>query len=180
MSITTRVGDGGRTRLYSGEIVSKSDPRLETLGALDELVSALGVVRAHLADAALREAVLEVQRALFTVGAEAATTPDTAAALPARIGAAEAARMDAWSRELEARADAPRGFIVPGESAAGAFTDVARTLARRCERRIVALADAGRIANPHLLQWINRLSDALWLLARVVEGHSRPLRPPPS
>ncbi len=175
MSITTRVGDGGRTRLFTGEIVSKSDPRLEALGALDELVSALGVVRAHLADEILREDVLKAQRGLFIIGAEVASGPRHAEALPARIGPEEAAWMDAWSAGLEARAAAPRDFIVPGESVAGAFTDVARTLARRCERRIVALADAGALSNRHLLQWINRLSDALWLLARIVEGHSRPL-----
>lgn len=179
MSITTRQGDSGQTRLFGGERVSKNHPRLEALGDLDELVSALGVARAHLSDPAVRARLLQIQRELFLIGSEAAVSPDRAEGLPGRIGPDHCNRMDAWCADLERRAGAPRDFILPGENVAGAHLDLARAIARRCERRIVALADAGAISNPHLLQWINRLSDALWLLARTAEGRSRPLHGSP-
>lgn len=176
MSITTRQGDQGRTRLHDGQIVSKGHPRLDALGDLDELISALGVARARAPVGELRDLLLELQRDLFVAGSEAAVSPDRAARLPARIGATHCARMDAVCADLESRAGAPRDFILPGENEAGAHLDFARAVARRCERRFVALSDAGAIQNPGLLQWMNRLSDALWLMARIAEGGSRALR----
>jgi len=176
MSITTRQGDQGQTRLHDGQRVSKDHPRLDALGDLDELISALGVARARAPEGELRDGLLDLQRELFVAGSEAAVSPERAAALPARIGAGHCARMDALCAKLESRAGAPRDFIVPGENETGAYLDFARSVARRCERRFVALSDAGAIRNPSLLQWMNRLSDALWLMARIAEGRSRALR----
>ncbi len=176
MSITTRRGDRGQTRLYHGERVSKCHPRLEALGDLDELVCVLGVARAHTEDDALRRLLLEFQRLLFKAGAETAMPPDPAAARSARIGPADCERLDAQCADMEQRANAPRDFILPGENIKGAHLDLARAVARRCERRLVALSEAGAVSNPCLLQWMNRLSDALWLMARLAEVRSRALR----
>ncbi len=176
MATAPHPGDNGFTRLPGGEIIPKGDPRLEAVGALDELVSALGVARASLNDEVLRTDVLRVQKELFLVGAECAAGLERAARLTDRICLAHCETMDAWCIALESRIVLPRDFIVPGETLAAAHVDLARAVARRCERRIAALSTAGHLANPYILRWMNRLSTALWLLARVVEKQSRPLR----
>lgn len=170
MSITTRTGDDGTTRLFSGERVSKTDPRLEALGDLDELVSALGVARAQPLPDALRAALLTTQRELFTLGADLASSGSS------RVDAAFLALLEIRRDKLEAHTPHPEGFILPGETAAGAQIDLARSLARRLERRVAGLAAAGRVGNPLIGIWINRLSDYLWLLARAAEKTSRPLK----
>lgn len=175
MSIVTRQGDGGRTRLPGGLEVSKTDIRLEALGVLDELVSVLGMARATLDDARHRDAVLQLQRTLFVIGAECAAGRERAEGLPQRLGVEDYVRIDEWIRKLESGHAHPRDFIIPGESLSAALLDFARAVARRAERRIVALAEAGLLDNTQVLKWMNRLSDALWLLARVVERRSRPL-----
>lgn len=172
MSITTRTGDDGTTRLFSGERVPKTDPRLEALGDLDELVSALGVARAQALPEDLREALLVTQRELFELGAELASTRS------GRLGADFLARLEKRRDDLEARTPHPEGFILPGETAAGAQIDVARSIARRLERRVAALGGGERPANPVHGVWLNRLSDYLWLMARAAERTSRPLKGP--
>jgi len=175
VSITTRQGDGGRTRLPGGMWTSKTDPRMEALGTVDELVSVLGLARAALAGTPTASELLGVQKTLFLIGAECAYGPERAATLPGRLGPAQCEEMDHWAAALESRAAAPNDFVLPGETLPGAFLDLARTVARRCERRLVALHEQGLLHNPDVLRWINRLSDALWLLGRIAEGHSRPL-----
>jgi cob(I)alamin adenosyltransferase len=172
MSITTRTGDDGTTRLFSGERVPKTDARLEALGDLDELVSALGVARTQALPDDLRDALLTTQRELFELGAELASTQ------PARLDADFLTRLEKRRDELEARTPHPEGFILPGETTAGAQIDVARSIARRLERRVAALAGDGRPGNPTHGIWLNRLSDYLWLLARAAEKTSRPLKGP--
>lgn len=181
MSITTRKGDAGMTRLFSGETVSKHSPRTEALGDLDELVSALGLARAHLSLEGLCQTVLALQRALFALGAEIATVGASApAASFHRMDAADVTELDRLCADLEGRIRMPSDFILPGNTTPGAYLDHARALARRLERRLVALHEEGSFDNPCALAWINRLSDGLWLMARRVEGDSTPRRPPPS
>ena len=170
MSITTRTGDDGTTRLFTGERVSKTDPRLEALGDLDELVSALGVARAQPLPEDLRTDLLTTQRELFILGAELASSG------PGRVDAAFLALLETRRDELEARTPHPEGFILPGETVAGAYIDLARSLARRLERRVAGLVAESRIGNPRVGVWLNRLSDYLWLLARAAEKTSRPLK----
>jgi cob(I)alamin adenosyltransferase len=179
MSITTGQGDTGDTRLFSGERVRKSAARPEAYGALDELVSHLGVARslcgpdhAHLA-AELRR----LQDELFVAGAELASTAQAVARLPRRVDAALAAALESRRAALERALPPATGFILPGGTPLGAQLDVARAVARRVERRVVALHDDGEVANPHLLVWLNRLSDHLWLLARAAEGAAGEVRP---
>lgn len=170
-SITTGIGDKGTTRLFSGDVVSKSSPRPEAYGDIDELVSHLGVARSLCTHADTIERLIYLQRELFKAGAELATPMESLArkASP-RIDAERLAELDRLRSDLEAQISMPRGFILPGGTPVAAHIDIARAVARRCERRVVALAEAGEINNPSLLIWMNRLSDYLWLLARREEG----------
>ena len=168
-SITTRVGDRGTTRLYSGEEVPKHDLRIEAAGAVDEVVSALGVARATATRASTREAIERLQRELFLAGSEFATVPARVTGLRPRIDAARVRTFERRRRTLERRVDHPAGFILPGASETAAHLDLARAIARRLERRATELSGRGDLANPHLLVWLNRLSDYLWLLARSEE-----------
>ena len=175
MSITTRNGDGGRTRLYSGEEVAKDAPEVDACGDLDELGSLLGVARLHAARPATGRALLDVQRTLFLVAAEIATSPDHLEILGTRLEQAHVERMDRACAELESVVAMPAGFVIPGGNAAGAYLDHARAVARRCERKVISLSRTRRVTNPDLLAWMNRLSDYLWLLARLEEGeHTLP------
>jgi cob(I)alamin adenosyltransferase len=177
-SITTKVGDRGTTFLFSGEEVPKDSARTMAYGDLDELVSALGVARCHAQKEEVREEVLAIQRDLFVAGAELATALDHVGLLKQRIGEAELQRFEARRESLEARISMPDGFVIPGGngSIGAAHLDHARAIARRVERRAVTLQRARLIDNPHLLVWLNRLSDYLWLLARWEEGRSLSLR----
>jgi len=167
-AIVTRQGDAGRTRLLSGDWVSKNCLRIEAVGTLDELVSALGVARSQ-AGPAIGRAILELQRRLFRAGSELVSPADRAASIPDRIGSGDVEWMDRACARLEREARPPQGFVVPGGSRLGAALDFARAVARRLERRVVGLFEGGELSNPTLLQWLNRLSDYLWLLARRAE-----------
>lgn len=175
MSITTKRGDAGETSLFSGERVPKYAARLEAVGDLDELVSALGVARCWVEGEATRGMLLDLQRRLFLVGSEIATSPEQLALLTRRLDAEAVRELDAARDALEARVNAPRGFILPGEARGAAFLDLARAIARRCERHIARLRADGIFVNDHVLIWMNRLSDYLWLLARSEET-SRPVK----
>jgi len=171
-SITTKVGDKGTTFLFSGEEVPKNSERTEAYGDLDELVSQLGVARANARRADVRERILELQRELFIAGAELATSSEHLQLLKQRVDRAMLDRMEKVRTEAEARVKMPEGFIIPGGTVAAAHIDVARTVARRLERKISGLSRAGLVDNKDLTVWINRLSDYLWLLARLEEGSS--------
>lgn len=171
-SITTKVGDKGMTFLFSGEEVPKCSERTEAYGDLDELVSQLGVARAQARRADVRERVIELQRELFIAGTELATSSEHLHLLKARVDRAMLDRMERVCTEAQARVHMPDGFIIPGGTLAAAHLDVARTVARRLERKISGLTRAGIVNNEHLTVWINRLSDYLWLLARLEEGSS--------
>lgn len=175
-SITTRVGDRGRTRLFSGEVVSKDSPRTDAYGDLDELVSLLGLARSHARRREVRGRILRLQKELFVVGSELATDCKACGKLPRRVDAAMAAGLDKDCAGLEEGGKMPRDFIIPGASVAGSFIDLARAVARRCERNVVGLSRRGVVRNSHLIVWMNRLSDYLWLLARFEEKRSTPLR----
>ncbi|MFN3285950.1 MAG: cob(I)yrinic acid a,c-diamide adenosyltransferase [bacterium] len=170
MKIYTRTGDSGQTGLFGGERVSKADPRVEAYGAVDELNSLLGLVRAKLAAGALSELLADVQGRLFDVGAELATPrvedPKLAARVP-RISASSVQALEGWIDRLEADLPPLRSFVLPGGSEAGALLHVARAVCRRAERRVVALAERAAV-NPEILRYLNRLGDLLFVAARWV------------
>lgn len=169
MRIVTKRGDKGRTRLLSGEEVSKADGRLEVAGTVDELCAHLGMARSLIEDAALAGEVRELTVDLFRIGAElASNSPEKQKWLEPT----EARHVEWIEKRIEAIEPGlklPLSFIVPGATAASSALDVARTVARRLERRVAALAEAGGYANPQGVIYLNRVSDYLFLLARVAE-----------
>jgi cob(I)alamin adenosyltransferase len=179
-SIATRRGDDGTTGLlFSSLRVAKDDLRPEAVGTVDEAVSVLGTARAELHHAELLELeaiVLKVQRELFVVGAELATPPDAESKLTdgtTRVSAAMVDGLDRLLARFEAEVAAPTEFIVPGETRASAALEVARSVVRRAERRAVSLETRDGLAGDHLLPYLNRLADLLWVLARAAEEAER-------
>ena len=183
-AVATGAGDDGSTALlYGGERIAKDDLRAEAYGTIDEAVAALGLARARLglkeeygvlppAMRPLRELILRFQRELFVVAAELATNPAAWDRLEdgrTRVSADMVAGVETVLRDLERRVTMPREFVVPGETPTSAGIELARTILRRAERRAVTLGREGLIPGPHLLPYVNRLADLLWVLARAAE-----------
>ena len=170
MSVYTRTGDAGETRLLFGGRVSKTDARCEAYGAADEAVSAMGLARALCKDPRVKEILLKVQREMFTVGAELATDPSQYHNLRAKFSVVTAdmvTRLEALIDEIDAQIDLPNAFILPGASPGSAALDLARSLLRAGERRVVALNEQRQLAKLEVLRYVNRLSDLLFMLARL-------------
>jgi cob(I)alamin adenosyltransferase len=180
---TGRGDDGSTALLFGGERILKDDLRAEAFGTIDEVVAALGLARARLGlkeeygvlSASLRplpELILRFQRELFVVAAELGTNPDAWDRLEdgrTRVSADMVAGVDQVLRDVEAHVVLPSEFVVPGETATSAAIELARTVLRRAERRAVSLSRQGLIPGPHLLPYLNRLADLLWVLARAAE-----------
>ena len=169
MSIATKRGDGGETILVGGIRVSKAHPLVECYGAIDELISQMGFARAICQDAEIRERVKALQRELYKVGSAIATPLESKKAAP-EITAEMVAALDAEVHRIEAEPGVLADWSLPGELPDAAAMDVARTICRRAERLATALMEAGDIANPHILAYLNRLSDLLWLFGRLMEA----------
>jgi cob(I)alamin adenosyltransferase len=172
MKIYTKSGDGGETALFGGARVRKDDPRVAAYGTVDELNAAIGLARSTL-PMDFEDALLETaQRALFTIGAELAA-PDPAKlakALPGPpVGSSNVEELERAIDRLDARLTPLRGFILPGGAPKAAALHVARTVCRRAERRVVALARIAGVS-PALIQYLNRLSDLLFVLARAANA----------
>ena len=170
-SIVTKRGDRGETGLLYGGRVPKDDPHTEAYGSVDEAVSALGLARALEEDPARAERLLELQRALFTVGAELATGRGEHARLEQHFATVTAVDVDALEAETHALEERfpVTSFVIPGATPAAAAIDLARTMLRRAERRAVSLSRAGELENPEVLRYLNRCSDLLFMLAREAE-----------
>ncbi len=169
--IYTRTGDDGATSLGNGERRSKSDLRVEAYGTVDETNAVLGVARLSTGDDAALDAMLvRVQNDLFDLGADLATPPAEGEAAGSALRIVQA-QVDRLERELDAlnEALAPlRSFVLPGGSAAAAALHVARTVCRRAERLMVALAQVpGEPVGQPALRYVNRLSDFLFVAARA-------------
>jgi cob(I)alamin adenosyltransferase len=174
-AVATGKGDDGTTGLLYGGRVGKDDPRTDAYGAVDEAVAVLGVARVALTQAGLTELyelVLRYQRELFVVGAELATNPTAVDRLQDGVTRVSEEMLNGVEADLarwEATVVMPREFIVPGETWASAELEVARTVLRRAERRIVALDRAVELGSPWVGPYVNRLADLLWVLARAAE-----------
>lgn len=179
MRIYTKTGDDGTTGLFYGGRLSKDDLRVEAYGSSDEAVAALGVARAALVEPGLRATILRLQRELFVVGAELATARENHGKLSAEKGTkVTSAMVDALESlidDYEARTAMPAEFVIPGETPASAALDLARAIVRRAERRCVALARAGELADGEVVRYLNRLADLLFVLARHEEAGYTPL-----
>lgn len=176
-SIATRTGDDGTTALLYGQRVPKDHPQIEAVGALDELNVALGAIKPLLVggarDAEVRALLTAVQSNLVALMGEVACAESDAARYAAskfeKLSAADVQALDDALAVLEARGLKFDGWATPGANARAAACDVARATARRAERRLATLSTHGRTVRPELRQFINRLSDLLWLLAREAE-----------
>jgi cob(I)alamin adenosyltransferase len=173
MSIATKKGDDGTTGLMYNRRVSKCHPRVEACGSVDELNAALGLARAAGQDPFLRERLLEIQKDLVIVMGELATQADD---LPRYVKdgfpvvtPGLTARLDHIVKEIESKNVSFKGWSTPGENAASAALEIARTACRRAERRVCALQESHQLDNAEIIVFLNRLSDALWLMARHAE-----------
>lgn len=171
MKIYTRTGDTGETALFDNSRVSKADPRVDAYGEVDELNAWLGFVRASGIEPDLDAELARIQRDLFAVGAQLADPSDRLAdrVTKAFVSDADVLRLEVLIDRLEQDVPPLTRFILAGGVQAGAALHVARTVCRRAERRIVALLPA---PDPLLVRYINRLSDLLFVLARVVNHHA--------
>ena len=172
MKTFNKKGDAGNTSLLFGEGVPKSDLRCEAYGTIDEAISSLGVARNLVKQDKSREIIPKVQKELFTVNAELATKPEDYERLVARcqpVTDRMADELEELIDEIEAEVDIPEAFVVPGSNLASAALDMSRAIVRRAERRVVTLKDKGEVKNDAILQYLNRLADLLFILARYEE-----------
>jgi len=171
MKIYTRTGDEGETSLFDGTRVAKDDARVDAYGDIDELNAWLGLTRSSLGESDLDAALMAIQRDLFAVGAELADPAEKIAArvTKASIVDADVVRLEQLIDRLEDELEPLRRFILAGGTPAGAALHVARAVCRRAERRMVSLQP--RPASL-LLRYVNRLSDLLFVLARVVNARA--------
>ena len=175
--IYTRTGDNGTTGLVAGPRRKKHDLRVESYGEVDEANCCIGLVRQHLAGQPDLDAMLmRIQNDLFDLGADLAT-PETGKKLdyePLRIAQVQVDRLETEIDLLNADLEPLRSFVLPGGTPAAAALHLARTVARRAERRIVALQDVeGEAVSAAAAAYINRLSDFLFVAARWVNDNGR-------
>jgi cob(I)alamin adenosyltransferase len=174
--VATRTGDKGETSLFGKDRVRKTDSRIEALGDLDEAQSVIGVARAMAPRTRSGRTLLELQRGLYVAMAEVATARDDRGRLKQLIDPAAVAELDDLLAGLKKKTAVAGRFVIPGEDPRSSALDHARTVVRRAERRVVACVDAGQLSGEHLLPWLNRLSDVLFVLARSVERKPRSAR----
>ena len=167
MKIYTRTGDTGETSLFDGTRARKDDARVDAYGEVDELNAWLGLARASPLDPELAGEIIHLQRDLFALGAQLADPADKLAArvTKAVMGDDDVVRLERCIDRLETELPPLRHFVLAGGTSAGAALHVARTVCRRAERRMVALTPP---IDPVLIRYVNRLSDLLFVLARVV------------
>ncbi|MCL4289967.1 MAG: cob(I)yrinic acid a,c-diamide adenosyltransferase [Thermoleophilia bacterium] len=166
--IYTRGGDSGETSLGDGARVPKTDPRIEAYGAVDELNSTLGWALVAVPPGELREWLELVQNELFDLGADLSVPPGGERER-LRVSPGQVERLERWCDRANERLEPLRSFVLPGGGELAARLHVARAVCRRAERRAVALARAQE-ASPPALAYLNRLSDLLFILARVANA----------
>jgi cob(I)alamin adenosyltransferase len=172
--IYTRKGDDGTTSLWYGGRVAKTDARTEAYGAMDEAGAALGVARSLCGEAEgeLAADILRLQRELFVAGAELATAPDAEGRLQegiSRIDDEMVAALEPIIDRYMDRVDLPPKFVISGGTTLSAQLDVARTVVRRAERRVVALKENDQLASDAVLRYLNRASDLVFAMARFAD-----------
>lgn len=168
--IYTKSGDGGDTGLGDGTRVPKDSPRVAAYGEVDELNSTIGLVLATCPDAPAADELRSIQNDLFDVGGDLCFPIVEGETGGLRVTAEQAERLerliDRWNEPLEPL----RSFVLPGGSAASAWLHLARTVCRRAERAVVSLGHAEKV-NPQVVIYLNRLSDLLFVLARVANAN---------
>ena len=173
MKIYTKKGDKGETRMLFGDAVSKDDLAPDAYGSVDELVAALGLIRADKElPIEVQENILRIQRELFIVGAELATTKENRKKLEPDKTLVEEKMILQLEKDidfLEEKNGVPEFFVVPGENVISAKFDWARVVSRRAERKCVTWYKTLEIEDSKVVTYLNRLSDFLWMMARDFE-----------
>lgn len=177
MKLYTRTGDSGETALFDGTRVSKADPRVDAYGDVDELNAVLGMARAAGPDHDLDAQLEHLQQDLFALGARLA---DPASRIASRVTKAaiaddDIARLEGWIDRADAEVPPLRRFILPGGSPLAATLHLARTVCRRAERHVVGLGPD--VVEPVLVIYLNRLSDLLFVLARLANHRAHAAEP---
>jgi cob(I)alamin adenosyltransferase len=173
VKIYTKTGDRGETSLFAGGRVRKDSPRVEAYGTVDELNACLGMICAQLPDGEVLQCLRRIQIELFDLGADLATpvTAVTRKDIP-RAREEQTLRLEEWIDRYEEELPPLTRFILPSGSMAGATLHFARTVCRRAERQVVALEQTEQV-NPELIRYLNRLSDLLFVLARLVNQRAQ-------
>jgi cob(I)alamin adenosyltransferase len=173
MSIATRTGDDGQTGLMYGRRVPKTDLAVEVYGTVDELNSALGMARASAVLPLVKEELWLIQKQLVALMGELAVAPQDIERYQKdrhpKLTADMLQHLDELVRKIEAEKITFDGWATPGASVPSAALDVARTVCRRAERLVVHLQERGPVKYVLVIQYLNRLSDVLWLFARYSE-----------
>ena len=164
--VTTGTGDDGYTGLIGPGRLPKHHPRIELLGTIDEATSALGMARAQSPVARTREVVLRVQRELYRLLAEVASTVE---AREYATTAEQVGGLEELQRALQGEVEIPAAFVIPGATVSSAALDLARGIVRRAERQAARLLHEGELTNAETLRYLNRCSDLLHVLARFDE-----------
>jgi cob(I)alamin adenosyltransferase len=176
MSIVTKRGDKGLTSLCRGKRVMKDHAIIEANGSVDELCSHLGTAKSLIKNTATKRMLESVQRDLLVMCAEIATDTRCVRFLKNRVDASSIKRLDEIIRKIEKRdvLKSGRCFYLPGQDFVSSILDVARSVSRRAERRVVTLKKRHMLKNVHITAYLNRLSDMLYLLVRCHErGHCK-------
>ena len=179
--IYTKKGDDGTTGLLYGGRVAKDDLRTAVYGTLDETVSALGIARAGGLVPEVEQIVVRLQREMFVVGAQLATSAENQSKLQDGVSKVTPAMTETAERDIDSLLEKHPlrdEFILPGETPGSAGLDLARSVIRRAEREAVAMERAGHIPDPEVLRYLNRVSDLLFALARFHESESGKTAPP--
>ncbi len=173
MSIVTRTGDKGTTALMYGRRVSKTHPRVEAYGAVDELNAALGLARASANHEFVQTNLLVIQKDLVTLMGELATAAEDLDRYAKDgyplVTAEMTSKLESLVKQIEAENISFKGWATPGANVSSATLDVARTVCRRAERCVCALLPNDELRNSEIIVYLNRLADLLWLFARWVE-----------
>lgn len=168
MGIVTKTGDKGTTRLLSGNTVPKTDPRLNVVGTLDEVVAALGLARSHSPDKEFSSKIKALQLDLMRLSAEFSCC-DKDTVLVKTTSQDHVAKLESDIAELASQMKLPRSFLVPGATPCSSALELARAVSRRLEREAILLYEAKTYDNGSAFIYLNRLSDYLFLLARKAE-----------
>ncbi|WP_409227986.1 cob(I)yrinic acid a,c-diamide adenosyltransferase [Gudongella sp. SC589] len=172
MGIYTKTGDKGKTSLFDNKRVTKDDIRVESYGTVDELGTFLGLAKNYV-DQELRERIYTIQNKLFTVATNLATEDQSKVAH--RMKEEDIKYLEDTIDEYMGRLNDPTGFIIPGSNISSAYLHVARTVCRRAERRIISLTGVAEV-DPLVVKYVNRLSDAIYAMARYSEEEQRAVK----
>lgn len=167
MKIYTKTGDKGQTALFGGKRLPKDDLRIEAYGTVDELNAHLGLLRDQQIGESATQTILEIQDRLFTIGSLLASDPDKSNLKVPQIHEADITRLENEIDQMNEKLPVMRSFVLPGGHPAVSQCHVARCVCRRAERRAVSLQHSDQM-NPLIIQYLNRLSDFLFVLSRNI------------